>query len=126
MEVEQLSRVFYGAPGIVRVNYQEWPLEIKPCTVQKFTDDSSTQWVLSQSECIEIAIVLEPGRYSNQLSKGNCPNHEPLRRRYAAASHSQGARMTAVPGKSSVHQDSPPWQIVLAARHLPIKESSAP
>jgi hypothetical protein len=27
-----------GQRGMVRVNYQEWPLEIKPCPVEKFGD----------------------------------------------------------------------------------------
>ena len=32
-----------GEPGLVRVNFQEWPLEIKARPVEMFTDDSSTQ-----------------------------------------------------------------------------------
>ena len=32
-----------GEPGLVRVNFQEWPLEIKARPVETFTDDSSTQ-----------------------------------------------------------------------------------
>ena len=34
---------FYGEPGLVRVNFQEWPLEIKPRPVEKFADDSGPQ-----------------------------------------------------------------------------------
>jgi putative transposase len=33
---------FYGERGMVRVNYREWPLEIKALPVEKFTDDSRT------------------------------------------------------------------------------------
>jgi hypothetical protein len=32
-----------GERGLVRVNYQEWPLEIKVCSVEKFGVSSSTQ-----------------------------------------------------------------------------------
>jgi putative transposase len=34
---------YYGEPGLVRVNHQAWPLEIKPRPVQKFTDDRGPQ-----------------------------------------------------------------------------------
>ena len=34
---------WYGEPGPVRVNFQEWPVEIKARSVEMFTDDSSTQ-----------------------------------------------------------------------------------
>ena len=34
---------FYGERGIVRVHYQEWPLEIKPRPVETFTDESGPQ-----------------------------------------------------------------------------------
>ena len=43
LEVEQFSSVLDGKPGLVRVNFQEWPLEIKARPVETFTDDSSTQ-----------------------------------------------------------------------------------
>ena len=33
----------YGEKGLVRINYQEWPLEIKARSVEKFTDDNRTQ-----------------------------------------------------------------------------------
>jgi len=41
---------FYGKRGLVRVNYQEWPLEIKTSPVEKFTDDSGTQRPLIRKE----------------------------------------------------------------------------
>jgi hypothetical protein len=34
---------FYGEPGLVRVNFQEWPLEIEARPVEKFTGASGTQ-----------------------------------------------------------------------------------
>ncbi len=34
---------FLGERGLVRVNYQEWPIEIKPRSVETFTEESSTQ-----------------------------------------------------------------------------------
>ena len=34
---------FCGEKGLVRVNFQEWPLEIKARPVETFTDSSSTQ-----------------------------------------------------------------------------------
>jgi len=34
---------FLGERGLVRVNYQEWPIEIKPRSVETFTKESSTQ-----------------------------------------------------------------------------------
>jgi putative transposase len=34
---------FYGEPGLVRVNFQEWPVEIKARPVEKFTGASGTQ-----------------------------------------------------------------------------------
>jgi hypothetical protein len=37
------GRTGAGDPGLVRVNFQEWPLEIKARPVEAFTDDSSTQ-----------------------------------------------------------------------------------
>jgi hypothetical protein len=39
-----------GHPGLVRVNYQEWPLEIKACPVEKFGVGSSTQRPLIRKE----------------------------------------------------------------------------
>jgi hypothetical protein len=30
---------FYGEPGLVRANFQEWPLQLKPLPVQKFGGD---------------------------------------------------------------------------------------
>jgi hypothetical protein len=30
---------FYGEPGPVRVNFQEWSLEVKPRPVEKFGDE---------------------------------------------------------------------------------------
>jgi hypothetical protein len=39
-----------GAPGLVRVNYQEWPLEIKACPVEKFGVSSSTRRPLIRKE----------------------------------------------------------------------------
>ena len=40
MEVGQFSLVLYGKVGAVRVNYQEWPLEIERRPVEKFNDES--------------------------------------------------------------------------------------
>lgn len=34
---------YYGERGLVRVNFQEWTLEIKARPVEKFTDESGTQ-----------------------------------------------------------------------------------
>jgi hypothetical protein len=33
----------YGEVGAVRVNYQEWPLEVKRRPVEKFNDESRSQ-----------------------------------------------------------------------------------
>lgn len=33
---------YYGEPGLVRVNFQEWELKIKPCPVEKFGERSQS------------------------------------------------------------------------------------
>jgi len=40
---EQLSGVLEWRSGLVRVNVQEWPLEIKARPVETFTDESHKQ-----------------------------------------------------------------------------------
>ena len=55
MEPEQwkwssLRAYWSGERGLVRVNYQEWPLEIKACPVEKFGVGSSTQRPLIRKE----------------------------------------------------------------------------